>query len=114
MGSPASEAALLADMAQLKLEQVSMLHWAATPWGHSHAPRSTRACPSRLQGDLQGANELFKTALEARKQLEAGSHSDAGGGSDGGGEAEADSWEGARGACPVLALRTPWLFNCCT
>lgn len=40
MGSPASEAALLADMAQLKLEQVSMLHWAATPWGHSHAPRS--------------------------------------------------------------------------
>ena len=58
----------------------------------SPAPRSQLPGPRFccVQGDAEGAEQLFRKALEAQQQRQAGGTADA----DADDSAEADSWEG--------------------
>lgn len=92
------EAAALADLAALKLEEVGDPRWELSANKRHRAPpvllSAALACvfwPSALQGDTEGAQNLFRQALEQRQQE--GDASGSGGAAAPSLPAE-DDWEG--------------------
>ena len=124
MAADAGEAALLSDLAALKLEQVrvaggSCVHRAAAAAAVTatattlqmqtkHEWRAALAC-TLAQGDAQGAEELFRKALQAQQPADGTAEA---------AEEEEDSWEGgwatlvsSSRVVPIMPLLLPLLMK---